>query len=181
MFGTLKEDFRAYLVEHAAAPRWRAPIQAFLAYGFLATLIYRYARWIRRIPSRLLRLPLTLAYLPLKVFSDLILGIQISANADIGPGLYIGHHGAIFLHCDAGRRLSVGQCVTIGYKGAGKSTRWPRLGDNVYIGAGAKVIGDITIGDDVVIGANTVVTRDIPDRMRVVGAAVRMTALDPSP
>lgn len=181
MFATLREDFRGYLAEHAGAPSWRAPVHAFLTYGFLATLIYRYARWTRRIRSRVLRLPLTLAYLPLKLFSDLVLGIQVSANADIGPGLYIGHHGGIFLHCDAGRRLSVGQGVTIGYKGAGKSTRWPRLGDGVYIGTGAKVIGDITIGNGVVIGANTVVTRDVPDRMRVVGAAVRMSPLDPLP
>ncbi|PNS08141.1 serine O-acetyltransferase [Solilutibacter silvestris] len=178
MFAALREDFRTYLDEHAGAPRWRAPAHAFFTYGFLATLVYRYVRWTRRIPSRLLRLPFTLVYLPLKVSSDLALGIQISANADIGPGLHIGHHGGIFLHCNAGHHLSVGQGVTIGYKGAGKSTRWPRLGDNVYIGAGAKVIGDITIGNGVVIGANTVVTRDVPARMRVVGAAVRMSPLD---
>lgn len=178
MFAALKADFRRYLGEHAA-PAWRAPLHAFCTYGFLATMIYRYARWTRRIRPRLLRLPFTIAYLPLKVFSDLILGIQISANADIGPGLHIGHHGGIFLHCDAGRGLTVGQGVTIGYKGAGKSTRWPRLGNDVYIGTGARVIGDIRIGDGVVIGANTVVVRDVAARMRVVGAAVRITPLDP--
>ncbi len=181
MFATLKEDFRRYLGEHAAAPRWRAPIHAFLTYGFIATIIYRYARWTRSISPRLLRLPFTIAYLPMKVFSDLVLGIQVSANADIGPGLHIGHHGGIFLHCDAGRGLTVGQGVTIGYKGAGKSTRWPRIGNDVYIGTGARVIGDIRVGDGVVIGANTVVVRDVPDRMRVVGAAVRMTPLEPRP
>jgi len=181
MFATLKEDFRGYLAEHAASPAWRAPIQAFFTYGFIAVMVYRYARWTRRIHPRLLRFPCMIAYLPLKVFSDLVLGIQISANADIGPGLYIGHHGGIFLHCDAGHHLSVGQGVTIGYKGAGKSTRWPRLGNNVYIGTGAKVIGDITIGNDVIIGANTVVVKNIGDRMRVVGAAVRITPLDPPP
>lgn len=181
MFATLKEDFRTYLVEHGAAPAWRAPIHAFFTYGFLATMIYRYVRWTRRIPSRLLRLPFTLAYLPLKIFSDLILGIQISANADIGPGLHIGHHGGIFVHCNAGCRLCVSHDVTIGYKGAGKSTRWPRLGDDVYIGSGAKIIGDLTIGNGVVIGANTVVVHDVPDRMRVVGAAVRITPLDALP
>lgn len=181
MFATLKEDFRTYLADSAGAPAWRRPIHAFFTYGFLATMIYRYVRWTRRIPWRLLRLPFTLAYLPLKVFSDLVLGIQISANADIGPGLHIGHHGGIFLHCDAGHHLSLGQEVTIGYKGAGKSTRWPRLGDDIYIGAGAKIFGDITVGNGVVIGANAVVARDVPERMRVVGAAVRITPLDGAP
>ncbi len=181
MFATLKEDFSTYLAEHTAAPAWRAPIHAFFTYGFLATMIYRYARWTRRIPWRLLRLPFTIIYLPLKVFSDLVLGIQISANADIGPGLHIGHHGGIFVHCDAGRHLCVSHDVTIGYKGAGKSTRWPRLGDDVYIGSGAKIIGDVTIGNGVLIGANAVVVRDVPDRMRVVGAAVRITPLDAPP
>jgi serine O-acetyltransferase len=57
----------------------------------------------------------------------------------------------------------------LGSKGAGKSNGWPTLGDNVYIGAGAKIIGAIKLGDDVVVGANAVVTKDVPGQSLAVG------------
>ncbi|MFT3761950.1 MAG: hypothetical protein QM761_04900 [Pseudoxanthomonas sp.] len=179
MFDILRQDFHRYYDGWKSSGRLRGGLHALLSYGFLATCVYRYGRWTRRIRPRALSLPFKLAYVLLKVPTELLLGIDISANADIGPGLYIGHFGGIFLHCNAGRGLSVGQGVTIGYKGAGKSDRWPELGNDIYIGTGAKVIGNIRIGDGAVIGANTVVTKDVPPRTRVVGAAVRMSPLDP--
>jgi len=109
---------------------------------------------------------------------ELAFGIDISTNSDIGPGLYIGHFGNIFIYCHAGRNLSVGQGVTLGFKGAGRSNGWPEVGNDVYIGTGAKVIGGGTVGDGVVIGANPGVTKDVPAHTRVVGAAVRMTPLE---
>jgi serine O-acetyltransferase len=142
-------------------------------------LIYRYGRWTRRIRPRLLSIPFKLVYFVLSKVSDILFGINISTNAEIGPGLYIGHYGAIFLHGDMGANCSVGQCVTIGFKGAGKSTRAPRIGANVYIGTSAVVIGDITVGDNVIIGANTTVVCDIPANHRVVGAAVRISEIVP--
>ena len=180
MFDILRQDFQRYHDSGKPGDSLRARLEALLTYGFLATCVYRYGRWTRCIRPRLLSLPFKLLYLLLKIPTQLLLGIDISANADIGPGLYIGHFGGIFLHCDAGSRLSVGQGVTIGYKGAGKSDKWPTLGNDIYIGTGAKVIGAIQVGDGVLIGANTVVTKDVPANMRVVGAAVRMTPLAPA-
>lgn len=177
MFEILREDFRRYRSASMVHGPRLAAIHACLTYGFIAVCVYRYARWTRRLSPRWLALPFKVVYVLLKVPVELLLGIDISPNADIGPGLYIGHFGGIFLHCNAGRNLNVTQDVTIGFKGAGKSDVWPELGDNVYIGAGAKIIGRIRIGDDVVIGANTVVTKDVPARTRVVGAAVRMTPI----
>lgn len=177
MLTILREDFRRYLRPWHNVPRWQAVPRALLTYGFLAVCVYRYGRWMRTLP-RALAIPLKVIYYLLKVPTELLLGIHISLDSNIGPGLYIGHFGGIFLVGDAGRNLSVGQGVTIGYKGAGKSRGLPVLGDNVYVGVGAKIIGDIRIGDDVVIGANTVVTKNIPPRTRVVGAAVRMASLD---
>lgn len=175
MFDIIRQDFARYRQDEGEGRG--AAVRAAFAYGFIAVVLYRYGRWTRRIGPRPLRLPFALLYHVLRVPTELLLGIDISANADIGPGLYIGHFGGVFLHCDAGRNLSVGQGVTCGFKGAGKSGRWPRLGNDVYIGAGGKVIGEIHVGDGVVIGANTVVTRDVPPYMRVVGAAVRMSPL----
>lgn len=177
MFEILRQDFHRYH-QAAAASGGRAPgLRAALSYGFIAVCLYRYGRWARSIRPSWLSLPFKVAYALLKVPVELLLGIDISANANIGPGLYIGHFGGIFLHGDAGRNLSVGQGVTIGFKGAGKSDGWPSLGDDVYLGTGAKIIGRIRLGNGVVVGANTVVTKDVQDRMRVVGAAVRVSPL----
>jgi len=174
----LRADFRRY--HHIAlqtGPRL-ARTRALLAYGFIAGGLYRYGRWTRTIQPWLLALPFKIVYQVLKVPVELAFGIDISTNSDIGPGLYIGHFGNIFIYCHAGRNLSVGQGVTLGFKGAGRSNGWPEVGNDVYIGTGAKVIGEVTVGDGVIIGANTVVTKDVPAHTRVVGAAVRMTPLE---
>ena len=181
MFALIRQDFEPYHRSNAGYGRFRAVVHALFAYGFLATLLYRFGRWTQRLRPRPLGFVLRIVYRILKIPTELLLGIDISINSDIGAGLFIGHFGGIFLHCNAGQRLSVGQGVTIGYKGAGKSDHWPRVGDDVYIGAGAKVIGDIAIGNGVVIGANTVVTKDVAAGMRVVGAAMRVTPLDAAP
>jgi serine O-acetyltransferase len=175
MLDLIRADFKRYCPPGSGL---RTRVAALLEYGFLATVIYRYGRFTRLIRPRLLGLPFKLLYWVLARVSDLLFGINISTNASIGPGLYIGHYGAIFLHGDMGSNCSVGQCVTVGYKGAGRSTRPPRIGNNVYIGTSAVVIGDIEIGDDVIIGANTTVVVNVPAGHRVVGAAVRISRIE---
>lgn len=174
MFDNVRADFHRYLPAYGGRPSLYALVRIGLNYGFLGTLVYRYGRWCRGIRPRWLSYPFKLVYLVLAVLSDLLLGIEISVNADIGPGLYIAHYGGIFLHGDMGRGCSVGQGVTIGFKGAGKSTRPPTLGDNVYVGTSAVIVGDIRVGHNVVIGANTTVVKDVPDGYKVVSAAARM-------
>lgn len=178
MFDDIRADFARYCPPSASL---QTRLTALLEFGFLATCIYRYGRWTRRIRPRLLSLPFKLLYFVLARLGDMLWGINISPNASIGPGLYIGHYGSIFLHGDMGANCSVGQCVTVGYKGAGRSTRPPRIGSNVYIGTSAVIIGDITVGDGVIVGANTTVVTDIPAHHRVVGAAVRISPLADGP
>lgn len=176
MFELVREDFRRYRGLSGKPNALRAAVWTLTEYGFLAILVYRYGRWTRTIRPWVLSVPFKIVYKVLNTFVELLFGISISTNGDIGPGFYIGHFSCIFLHCDAGRNLSIGQDVTIGYAGAGKPG-FPRLGDDVYIGTGARVLGNIRIGNGVVVGANTVVVKDVPDGMRVVGAAVRMSPL----
>ena len=177
VFANLHQDLHRYTKPWQSQGALRATLHGIFTYGFIAVCVYRYGRWTRTLRPRWLSLPFKLLYLLMKIPVELLLGIDVSTNANIGPGLYIGHFGGIFLHCNAGRNLSVGQGVTIGYKGAGKSDFWPTLGNDIYVGAGAKVIGHIHLGDGVLVGANTVVTKDVPPHTRVVGAAVRMTPL----
>lgn len=99
------------------------------------------------------------------------LGISLHPECEIGSGLYIGHFGMINISAESviGKNLNVSQGVTIARRNRGTYKGHPTIGDNVYIGPGAKVIGAVKIGNDVAIGANCVVTKDIPDNSVVVG------------
>jgi serine O-acetyltransferase len=174
VFELIRADYRRYDAMFQHRDSVSRIVCATLQYGFLATLVYRFGRWTRRIRPRLLSYPFKLIYVLLQFLIDVLFGINLSTNADIGPGLHIAHFGGIFLHGDMGSNCSVAQGVTVGYKGAGKSTKSPVIGDNVYIGSGASVIGAIQIGNDVVIGANTTVVKDVASGSRVVGAEPRV-------
>ena len=98
-------------------------------------------------------------------------GIDIPYTTPIGSGFYIGHFSGIFINeeCVIGKNCNVSQGVTIGNMNRGARAGCPVIGDNVYIGPGAKIIGAVRIGDCAAIGANCVVTRDVPPHGVVVG------------
>jgi len=138
--------------------------------GVWAVAVYRFGNWAGRKKIPVISLFLKTVYFFLNKTVEILTGISISSNALIGPGLYIGHFGNIFIHSGAkiGRMCNIGQGVTIGTLGLGKKGA-PNIGNNVYIGAGAKVLGDINIGNNARIGANAVVITDIPDNATAVG------------
>ncbi len=176
----LAADYHRYL---ATMQTVHGPLRARLAaateFGFLAIAVYRLGRWSRRIRPGWLALPVKLVYRVLEFFIQVLFGISLSTNSDIGPGFYIGHFGGIIVHGRLGTGCSIGQGVTIGSRGAGRSDGYPDIGDRVYIGAGAMIIGRVRIGDGAIIGAGTVVVCDIPPGCRVVSAPVRI--LPPRP
>jgi serine O-acetyltransferase len=98
-------------------------------------------------------------------------GIDISHGSNIGPGLYIAHFGQIFISYETiiGKNCNLSQGVSIGVANRGKRKGHPILGDNVYVGPGAKIFGKIVVGNGVAIGANCVVTSDVPENGVVVG------------
>lgn len=95
------------------------------------------------------------------------LGFSISPNT-FGPGLYLVHWGSIIISSEArfGSNARVHSCVNV--SGA------PEVGENVYLGPGAIMLGDITIGDNVSVGANAVVTTSFPDNVTVLGNPARV-------
>lgn len=99
-------------------------------------------------------------------------GIELSPRTKIGKGLSISHFGGIAINGRAviGDDLDIRQGVTIGNTEKGV----PILGNNIYIGAGAKIIGAIKIGDNVKIGANAVVVKDVPDNCTAVGIPAKI-------
>lgn len=101
--------------------------------------------------------------------------VYISRSAEIGEGFCIGHCFSIILSkCKIGKDVTIMQQVTIGSSRGGQRDGYPTIGNRCFIAAGAKIIGNITIGDDVVVGANAVVTKDIPSGSVVGGVPARI-------
>ncbi|MEM2145872.1 MAG: serine O-acetyltransferase, partial [Candidatus Jordarchaeaceae archaeon] len=152
----------------------------FFTQGVWAIVVYRFGSWVnRKVKIPLVRQIFILIYFFLNKFVEITTGISISSNAKIGKGLYIGHFGLIFIHNDVeiGENCSIAQGVTIGSLGLGKEGV-PKIGNNVFIGSGAKVLGPITIGNNVRIGANAVVIKDVPDNATVVGVPARVVKIN---
>ena len=107
-------------------------------------------------------------------------GIAIPYATKIGPGFAIHHFGGIVIneHAILGGNCNISQGVTIGKANRGKRAGCPTIGDNVYIGPGAKIFGHIMIGNNVAVGANCVVTRDVPDNAVVAGVPGRVISYD---
>jgi serine O-acetyltransferase len=107
-------------------------------------------------------------------------GFDISYRTNIGKGLYIGHFGGVVIHGDAviGENCNLSQGVTIGVLVRGNKTGIPKIGDRVFIGPGATLLGGITIGNDVLIGANAIVTFDVPDNAVVASPLASIISYD---
>jgi serine O-acetyltransferase len=103
-------------------------------------------------------------------------GIEIHAGTKIGKGFYIGHWGGIVINPKAiiGDNCNISQGVTIGIVNSGEKAGVPTIGDRVYIGPGAKIVGKIKIGNDVAIGANAVVVNDVPEGVTVGGIPAKV-------
>lgn len=107
-------------------------------------------------------------------------GFQIQPNTRIGKGLYIGHLGTVVINgkAEIGDNCTLTHLVTIGQINRGSKAGCPKIGNNVFIGAGAVVVGKIVIGDNVLIAPNAFVNFDVPSNSIVAGnpATVRANA-----
>jgi serine O-acetyltransferase len=104
-------------------------------------------------------------------------GIEIHPAARLGPGLFIDHGMGVVIGetAEVGRNVTLLQGVTLGGTSLKREKRHPTLGDNVVVGAGAKIIGAFTIGNGSRIGAGSVVVREVPPNSVVVGVPGRVT------
>jgi serine O-acetyltransferase len=186
MLENLREDTKRYFVRRESGMPLTMPR---LCCKFIRTpalwviALHRYRRWIKKRFSGsalgfLLKIPYGLFNPPLA----LMFGIHLDSEADIGRGLYIGHHGSIWIGpIRMGDYCNISQEVTIGLGGRGDDHgRLPSLGSRVYVAPGAKIFGGISIGDDVAIGANAVVSKSLPDKAVAVGNPARIVSRDGS-
>ena len=151
MFKNLREDLQAY------NGNWGAQ-------GFWVMVVYRYGRWRYRVRPAIVRKFFSLIYHVLYKFVQIITGIQLPCEVDVGRNFIIDHFGGILIsgYAKFGDNCRVRNGVVIGILRVGEKSA-PIIGNNVDIGVGAKLLGPIRIGDNVLIGANAVVVRDVPD------------------
>lgn len=107
-------------------------------------------------------------------------GYQVNPDAQIGAGLYIGHRGTVIVNGEAviGEDLNLSPGVVIGQENRGKRAGVPQLGNRVWIGANAVVVGRIQIGDDVLIAPGAYVNCDVPPHSIVLGNPAKITKRD---
>ena len=164
----IRQDFKAVFERDPAA---RNSLEVILAYpGFHAIFIHRinHILWNAGIPV----IPRLLSHA-----ARLLTGIEIHPAAKLGTGFFIDHGMGVVIGetAEVGENCLLYQGVTLGGTGKEKGKRHPTLGNNVTVGAGAKILGAIEIGNNAVIGANSVILKPVPDNAICVGVPGRIT------
>lgn len=157
MFDNIRKDLQAYQGDWAAQ-------------GYWAMLVYRFGRWRYTIAHPLLRKPFSLIYKILYKFVQILTGIELPCEIELGKNFVIDHFGGIVIsgYAKFGDNCRIRNGVVVGIRRI-EERKAPRFGNNVDIGTGAVILGDIRIGDNVLIGANAVVLQDVPDDSIAVG------------
>lgn len=163
----VKEDIKVIYENDPAAKNL---LEVILCYpGLHALVAYRFAHRLYKWNIPLV--PRVISYL-----TRIITGIEIHPGAEIGRRFFIDHGEGVVIGETTiiGDDVLIYQQVTLGGTGKESGKRHPTLGNNVIVGAGAKVLGNITIGDNVRIGAGSVVVEDVPEHSTVVGIPGRI-------
>jgi serine O-acetyltransferase len=157
MFAHIRSDLRAY------NGKWWEQ-------GFWAMVVYRFGRWRYGIRPALVRKPFSLLYKIAHKFTQIITGIDLPCEVEVGKNFVIDHFGGIIVsgYTRFGDNCRIRNNVCIGLRHVEEPVA-PVIGNNVDIGTGAKLLGPITIGDNVLIGANAVVITDVPSNSIAIG------------
>jgi serine O-acetyltransferase len=167
MLSSLVADFRIIFERDPAARNW---LEVLVCYpGLQALFFHRFAHWLYKIGIPFF--PRLISHL-----ARFFTGIEIHPGAQIGSGVFIDHGMGVVIGETAivGDYSLIYQGVTLGGTGKETGKRHPTLGDNVVVGGGAKVLGNIQIGNNVRIGASSVVLHDVPSNCTVVGIPGRV-------
>ena len=171
MLNAIRRDIRAVLERDPAA---RSALEVVLCYPGVHALCFH------RLAHAIWRRGWTTAARLLSHVGRFLTGIEIHPAAKLGPGLFIDHGMGVVIGetAEVGENVTLLQGVTLGGTSLRRGKRHPTLGDNVVVGAGAKIIGAFKIGDGSRIGAGSVVVREVPTNSVVVGVPGRVTYRD---
>ncbi|HAY85361.1 MAG TPA: serine O-acetyltransferase [Chloroflexi bacterium] len=161
-FEMIRRDIVSVLERDPAA---RSKLEVALVYSGL------HAIWLHRVNHWLWAHKITFLARWLSQLARGITGIEIHPGATIGSGVFIDHGMGVVIGetAQVGNDVTMYHGVTLGGTALEKGKRHPTIGNRVVLGAGAKILGNITIGDDSRIGANAVVVRTVPENSVVVG------------
>jgi serine O-acetyltransferase len=182
-WGLLMGDLHRKRLGFASRPEdryfFKRYVKISLELGSIAVMIFRYGQWAIRLKNPVLRFVFGAIYWILNMAIMMAGGINIQASNKIGRGFVIHNFSGIFVLADSiGENCTVNQGVTIGnIRGSGAL---PKIGNNVYLAAGCKVLGNIKIGDNTVVAANSVVITDIQENSTVMGIPARVVARNAS-
>jgi|SRR6266850_1379933 len=169
--GDLRRKRSHYVLNQGFVEKY---VKSILQLGTLAVLAYRFESWARRSPLWL-RAALAVPGWAAGALSATLSGVRVNPTTRIGPGFIIHNFSSVLIDAESiGADFTVNQAVSVGPDWSGGAR--PRIGDNVYFGAGAKALGDITIGNNVVIAANALVCRSVPEGCTVTGVPARVIA-----
>jgi serine O-acetyltransferase len=149
-------------------PTWRQRVDATFRHSTWPVIAYRFGHWSLGVRIPVIGQLLRIAGLVFRKWTELFTSVHINVRAKIGPGFVIHSVYAINIgNITVGKNFTVATGVLISHACRG-------IGDDVYFGAGAKLIGDARIGNNVVIAANSLVLTDVRDNMTVMGVPARI-------
>lgn len=144
--------------------------------GFRAVAVHRFGVWRMGVQPKLLRAPFSILYRAMFRHVRNVYGIELPYTVQLGRRVIIEHQGAIVIHGQTviGDDSVIRQGVTMGNRYLDRPTEAPRLGKRVNVGAGAKILGAVTLGDGANVGANAVVLKDVPAGKTAVGIPAKI-------
>ncbi|NTW52128.1 MAG: serine acetyltransferase [Chlorobiaceae bacterium] len=162
LFGNIRSDLAVY------DGQWSCQ-------GFWVMVVYRFGRWRYTIGNAIIRKPFSLCYRFLYKTVQVLTGIELPCEVPVGRNFRIDHFGDIIIsgYASFGDNCIIRNGVTVGLKNIEEKAA-PKIGNNVNIGTGAKLLGNFTIGNNVDIGANAVVICSVPDNSIAVGIPARI-------
>lgn len=172
MFDNLRADLNRAMRETRTDPNWKPSLgkrfEVMVRHSTWPVLAYRYSRWARSVRIPVIAQLLRICGLFFRKFVEVFTSVHIDVRANIGPGFVI--HSVYAINLGA---TKIGENFTIA-TGCLISHACRGIGDNVYFGPGAKLVGDAKIGSNVVIAANSLVLTDVRDNMMVMGVPARI-------
>jgi serine O-acetyltransferase len=157
MFPNIREDFRSHGNKLGSQ-------------GFWVMIIYRYGRWRYGVRPKILRKFCSALYRVLFKIVQIVTGIELPCEVEVGRNFVIDHFGGIIVsgYAKFGDNCRIRNGAVVGLRRVDEKCA-PTIGNNVDVGSGAKLLGNICIGNNVLVGANAVVLCDVPDNSVAIG------------